>query len=413
MNRFILNMIKEKYFCGLDLGTQKMKMCMIQIDDPNKMELLGVYENKTHGYINGAVSDLGEFTESIHSTLKALSAKTGVKIKTIHLGLGGDLINIRESSTTIPLIDKGSKAIVRRDIKKVNNQARLLGIKVEEEILHDLPQVYEVDEMNSALNPLGLYGRKLGVASLMIVANSTRIRNIVKAVNQAGLEVEGVWYSSYVSSGVVLSEREKEEGCILVDIGSHMTNLLFFKDRVLKYVEKIELGGEEFTKSIAGRLSLPLDLAEEIKKSYANCMLDDNQGDEEILVKRESTFIPIKRNEIFEAIMPDVNELVESIKCGIVRFELKSDLHQGFVFVGGGSLLPGLIEKVGKDTHLPVKLGKMKIVTKKYLNHVALYSSVVGLAKEGVKQSFTHSNGHSNWATNISSHIADLYHEYF
>ena len=409
-------MIKEKYYCGIDLGTQKIKAGILKVKDPTDMELIGAYEHKSHGFKDNAVSDLAEFSECIHHTIHELTKKTGIKFRHVQLGLGGAMIETREINTVIPLIDRGNKIITRRDIKKLNNDARLLGIKIDEEILHDLPQYYKVDDVNSALNPIGLYGRKLGVHSLMIIINGNRIRNITKAVHQAGYDVANVFFSSYATSKVVLQDTEKKSGCILIDIGSQYTSVLVFFDGILRFLEKINIGGSNFTRNIADQINLPFDLAEEIKKSYAVASGFDERKDEEILVKREDAYIPVKKGAIYQAISPVIEEFVERIRAAIVLSGLKDRINNGMTIVGGGSLLPGCIERIGQAMNMPVKLGQVNLPSRKNLNHTALFSSVVGLAQSGFKKTVRYSissNGHSRWAKHFTNRVKDLYQEYF
>lgn len=409
-------MIKEKYYCGIDLGTQKIKAGILKVKDPTDMELIGAYEHKSHGFKDNAVSDLAEFSECIHHTIHELTKKTGIKFRHVQLGLGGAMIETREINTVIPLIDRGNKIITRRDIKKLNNDARLLGIKIDEEILHDLPQYYKVDDVNSALNPIGLYGRKLGVHSLMIIINGNRIRNITKAVHQAGYDVANVFFSSYATSKVVLQDTEKKGGCILIDIGSQYTSVLVFLDGILRFLEKINIGGSNFTRNIADQINLPFDLAEEIKKSYAVASGFDERKDEEILVKREDAYIPVKKGAIYQAISPVIEEFVERIRAAIVLSGLKDRINNGMTIVGGGSLLPGCIERIGQAMNMPVKLGQVNLPSRKNLNHTALFSSVVGLAQSGFKKTVRYSissNGHSHWAKHFTNRVKDLYQEYF
>ena len=304
----LVKMLGEKLYCGLDIGSQSIKTGVIKVQDPNKVEIMGVYESKIYGFKNGSVSDLGELTECIHKALQELTKKIGMKLRELQIGVGGELVESRVTSTVIPLIDRGSKIISNRDIKKVNHQACLLGIKMEEEILHDLPQNYSVDDNDSAVNPLGLYGRKLGVSSLMIITSLNRIHNISKAVQQAGFDVSNLFFSSFVSSKIVLEEDEIIDGCVLIDIGSSITSVLIFKRGILRNFSKIGLGGDNFTKAIAHRLNLPFDLAEEIKISYAGALSSDHHLDEEILVKRESSYIPFKREVIYQSIEPEIGK---------------------------------------------------------------------------------------------------------
>ena len=409
-------MMSDKYYCGVDIGTRKIKAGILRIKDPTDMELVGAYEHKSHGFKNNAVSDLTEFSECIHHTIYELTKKTGVKFKQVQLGIGGAMIETRQINTVIPLIDRGNKIITSRDVKKINNNARLLGIKIEEEILHDLPQYYRVDDINSALNPVGLYGRKLGVHSLMILVNGNCIRNITKAVQQAGYDVGNVFFSSYATAQVILSDTEKKGGCILIDIGSQYTSVLVFIDGILRFLEKIDIGGSNFTRNIADEIDLPFELAEEIKKSYAMASGFDEHRDEEILVKREDEYIPVKRGVICQAIHSEIEDLVGRIRAAVGRSGVKDQINNGITIIGGGSLLPGFIEKIGQAMNMPVKLGQVNLPLRKNLNHTALFSSVVGLAQSGFMKTFRYSivsNGHAHWTKRITNRVKDLYQEYF
>ena len=407
-------MIREKYYCGLDLGAQKIKAGILKVKDAAQMELIGIYEQKTAGFRDGAVSDLGELSDCIHATVHTLLQKTSLKLKEVQLGVGSELIEIREGGTTIPLVDRTSKIITRRDMKKVNDQARLLSLKMDEEILHDLPQQYLVDEVNKALNPGGLYGRKLGVQSLMIFANTNRIRNIMRAVHQAGYEVPNVFFTSYAAGEVALDDADRAQGRVLIDIGAMATSVLLFEDNILRRLKKIEIGGDTFPRGIAEQLNLPLDLAEEIKRSYAATLEAYHSSDEEILVKRDSAYKPVKGKDICAAIEPRIRELLENIRNVLREFGVLDDLETGIVMTGGGSLLTGLIERVSQATRHPARLARMNVASARSPGNAALFAGVVGLAKSGFKQSLRYAlspDGH--WRANLASRFRELYHEYF
>jgi len=152
-------------------------------------------------------------------------------------------------------LNRGSKIISGRDVKKLNKHARLIGIKVEEELLHDLPQCYQVDDVSQAMNPLGLYGRKLGVRSLLVLTNVNRFRNIIKAINQAGFEVANFYFSSYASAGISLTDADRQDGAALVDIGSKITSVLVFHEGILNDLR----GAGDWIVDLENRnLSLPI-----------------------------------------------------------------------------------------------------------------------------------------------------------
>lgn len=406
----------EKIFCGLDIGSHAMKVAFVKVKDLKNMELIGAYQNKTHGMKESSVSDLGELSECIHSTIYALTKKIGVKVKEVQLGLGGSFFDFRETNTVMPLIDKGNKVIARRDLKKINKQAQLLGMKIEEEIVHDLPKRYNIDEMQVALNPLGLHGRTLGVQSLLILGHSNRLRNIVKAVQQGGYEVANLFFTSYVAAQHSLSSQDMKGGCILIDIGSDVTSILIFKEGILQFLHKINLGGNTFTRSITNHLNLTFDLAEEIKKSYAVALSSAQYQDEEILVKKESSYMPIKKEVIYNSIEPEIENLVTGIQAAVKSSGCFQQINGGITMIGGGALLPGLIERIAQQTNMEVRLGKIHVNAKKQFGSSALFSPVVGLAQNGYKKTLSYSispNGHTHWAQFVADKVREMYQEYF
>ena len=406
--------IHTPYVCGLDIGSQTVKAALVQMQD-NGSELLGVFESKTNGFKEASVRDLGDLAECIHATVAGLSQSAGVKITEVYLGVGSGMVKASSGSAVIPLGDRGNKVITAKDISKVRTQARLLGANMDEMILHELPQMYRVDDINNALNPLGLYGRKLEVKTMLIVANNSLMNNLMTAVNQAGFDVPHIYFSSWAAAGVGLADEQKQKGCAYANVGATVTDVLIFHEGILQAFETLPLGGELVTRRIADDLDIALDLAEEIKKSYAFAIGHDSAGQEEILIKREEGYFPIKKERISQAIEPVVARQVEAILQGIRSSQFYECMNGGVILSGGGALLPGLAERIEQITTLPVKVGKIHMTAKR-LNNAPKFASSVGLALAGVEHSSQYassSNGHSPWSARVADKVRELYHEYF
>jgi len=411
LNRFS----SEKLFCGLDIGSQRLKASLVKARGTVGIQLLDVYESKTNGFKDASVSDLMELVESIQATMNGLMKKTETRVKEVALGVGGEVVTVHRNESTIPLVERGNKVITSFDIKKVNTQARLLGAKMDEEIIHDIPQVYKVDDVNIATNPLGLYGRKIEAETLLIVANGTRLQNIIKAVHQAGFEVLGPFFTSYAAADAVLGETEKANGSVLLDIGSRITTLMIYRDGILKYLMNIPWGGNDVTRRIAQDLNLSFDLAEDIKKSYAVALSTDKRNEEEILIKRDSAFIPIKCQEIYQSIDPEIVYLVQFIKDSLNASGLFNQINSGIYLIGGGALLPGLMERIEEGIQLTVSVGKFKSPSN-ICYGTASYAAAFGLAQLAASQSY-HSLSLMNTLkpteSSVVTKLKEIYHEYF
>ncbi|MDP8264940.1 MAG: cell division protein FtsA [Candidatus Aceula lacicola] len=408
-------MIKEKIYCGLDLGCQKIKASIMRAQKDH-VDLLGVSQLNTQGLTSSSVSDLRELCDCIHRILSGLAKKTGTKVKNINLGFGGRLIDSRESHVVVPLTDRGSKVITSFDLRKINRQTCLLGVDLDERLFHNFPTKYIIDGFNIATNPLGLYGRKIEANSLLLVAKNNLVNNMYKAVNQAGFEVLNVFFSSLSAAKVCLSSQQKKDGCLFISIGTEATDLLFFKDYLLKAVRIISWGGNHLTNEISGALGLPFDLAEDIKRSYA--VVPDRSSEQEegeILVKRDSGYIPIQRLDISKAICFSVKEFISQICEAIKSVEIGSHLSAGIVMSGGGSLLPGLLECIEKETKLSTHMGKVSVESRR-LSSPSVYAASIGLAQESRKDLLNNifsSNGNALVFKRFSNRVKEIYQEYF
>lgn len=407
--------IGEKYFCGLDIGSQTIKAGIIEPKEDRHFELHGVYEVKTGGFDGNSVSDLGELAASINDVLKGLFKNTGVKAKAVQLGLGGEIVRKRLSSAVMPLLDRGNKVISKKDIVKIKEQARLLGVKMDEVILHDFPQMYKVDDVNRAMNPVGLYGRKIEVETLVLAVNGTILKNLVKAVNQAGFEVDHVFFTTHAAAWTALDDFQRQQGCVFVDIGSGMTDIAVFASGQLRFLDSIPLGGNDVTRSIVDVLKIPMDMAEDIKKSYAAVRHHHSLVDEEILLKVDDGYLPVKKHLIVESIEPVVSDMLNMMKASLKRSGVSDRLAAGMVMSGGGSLLSGLAERFEEDLGISVRMAKIHFVSRQ-MHHAAKFLSAVGLAHAGFDKNFgllTKHHQASHWLKGSVERAKEIYEEYF
>jgi cell division protein FtsA len=410
------NFIGERYFCGLDIGLQTTKAALLTMDESHRPAIVDVYEFPTAGVKDMSVSDIDDLAECIHRTITGLSGKTGVKIRQLQLGLGGHLVTIHNSSAVIPLMDRGSKVIADSDVRKLKAQARLLGIDLEQILLHDCPQYYNIDGGNLAQNPVGLYGRKLEVRTLLVTAQNALVKNLIKAIDQAGYEVANTCLGTFMAGQVCLTDAQRQQGCFLANIGARRIELMVFKDQQLRYVQSIPMGGGDMTACIARKFNLAFDLAEEIKKSYACAMTgSESQSQEEILIRQETGYLPIQKKVISQAIEPAIIKTVDTLKEAVMASGFFEQVREGMVIIGGGGHLPGLPERIEQATGLSVQFGHVQRMLKGGSLSLS-YAVAIGLAQEGfyrLKGRRPSVNGHHHWARRLVNRVKELYQEYF
>ncbi len=390
IRRFLTQFLGDQFYCGLDIGTHKLKASLSRVADADTLELQAVNEVETRGLAGASINDIGEFSSCVSAVIDGIARRTKRKVRDIHLGLGGEFVDMRLSRALVPLVERGNKIVSEKDLRYARGQARMLGVRLEEEVLTDIVQQYKIDDVNIAFNPAGLYGRKLEVETLLVLANITRLRNLTKAVQQAGFEVNDIHFNGVAASDAMLDKRRRTEGCVFIDFGARTTMILVFKEGLLKHFRKVAVGGELLTQRIAAELNIPFVLAEDIKKSYGYVELPDTSPEagrgagEEILVKKEQVFVPVKRARITRAVEPDINTLIGHMRAAVTESGYEGQLKGGIVVVGGGALLAGVMERVEFEMRMPVTLGR----NIPGLNTAAVYCVSTSIAEAGYKKMF-------------------------
>lgn len=348
----------NSYICALDIGSSKIAAAVLEV---RGRRFANIYFETipSKGIQGGVVVDSIDLMGCVGKVLKGLRRKSGINIKYIYTDISGQDIITKHSNAIIPLAERGNKVITLSDIQKVNEQARILGSNLEEDIIHQIPFSYSIDSRDGIGNPLGLYSHRLESDLYLVCGRLSSIQSLSRVINQAGFEIKKLFFSGIATSHAVLSREPKEGLEIICDIGSDITEILVFKDGMLKDIEILEVGGDDLTKELEAQLKITYDLAEDVKRSYgAVSDLSRISEDKEILVKKENAYKPIKHKLVAEIINAKTKAICQKIKEAADK---KADLNlaNNFITVGRAILLEGFLETLENTLGIPVKLGRV------------------------------------------------------
>lgn len=369
--------------------------------------------NSSSGIRNGAIYDLGLLAESVALALNKLSLSSGNKIRPLYVSIAGPGIQSRHSAATIALSERSNKIITSGDISRVNHQAYCLGLNLEEQLLHQFPQEYAIDAKEKSLNPAGLYGHKLTADLLLVLALGADVANLAAAIDRAGFKAKAFVLSSYAASLSVVSEEEKRKGCVLLDIGFGAAHLLIFKDGILRGFEQCAIGSKSITEAIAEELELPYDSAENLKCAYGNVLADNVDPGQEVLVKKDQAYRPIKRRLVCAVIEQKLKRLFSGLGPRLAIYQKRFDLPCGIIVSGETAKLEGLLESLELNFHLAAHLAKIENAP---LNDIR-FAAAAGLVGYGVSQrpkmQFFKLSSYGNIFEKLIHKSGEIYHEYF
>ncbi|MDD4894825.1 MAG: cell division FtsA domain-containing protein, partial [Candidatus Omnitrophica bacterium] len=335
-------------------------------------------------------------------------------------------ITTKHSRAIIPLAERGNKVITQSDIQQVDEQARILGSSLEEEIIHRIPHNYAIDSNANILSPLGLYSHRLEVDLYLVCAKLSFVQGLSRAVSQAGYEIKSLFLSGLATSQVIFNKELKKGLTILCDIGSDITELLLFRDGVLKDVVILPVGGDDLTAQLEEKLKISFDLAEDVKVSWGSAgdysQLNNNK---EILLKQNNAYKPISQRLVSEILTPRSKLICQAIKDAVEKI-VPCDEIDNFVAVGRAVLLEGFLETLENNLGISVKLGRITnpniipwvnkdntISGQRYLTYITSLGIICQALYHPKPQNVSIYRPTSNPILNTVNKVKEIYQEYF
>jgi cell division protein FtsA len=354
----------DSYICVLDVGSSKIAACVARLKRKRIVDIF-CESIAVKGIRKGVIVDSVDLTDAIAEVVKKLKDISRINIRMIHANISGRHLITKHSHAVIPLTERGNKIITLGDIKKVNEQALLLGSHIDEEIIHYFPSKYTIDANETVVNPIGLYSHRLEVDLFLVCGKLAQIQTVTHVVNQAGFDIKTLFFSGLANAHIVFGTEPAKGINVICDIGSDVTELVFFRDGLLKTIVVLPAGGDELTQSLVDAFPIPRHLAEDIKLSYG--VIGDStqvRDDKEVLIKKDNSYQPVKQRVICQTITAAARNLCRQIKTAVEQEVNIADINK-FVVAGRGIFHDGLLELLESVIGLkiaPARVGNSEIL---------------------------------------------------
>jgi cell division protein FtsA len=295
---------------------------------------------------------------SITSALDAAELMSGSDIRSVSLVLSGANVESFNTNGQIAVTGRG-REITKEDIERVHEAARAVSISMDREILHVIPRSYTVDDQKGIRNPLHMTGVRLECGVHIITSSISTVQNMFKCVTRAGYKVEQSYLGILGCARTVLTNDEREHGCLLIDIGSGTTDFMVFSESEPFFTSAIPAGGSQITGDISIMLSIPIDAAEHLKQESGAAWTEAVDPDESIIVPGFGAREPVEldRRKLVSIIQPRVEEIFEMVNERIEKNGFKELIKAGVVLTGGSSLLPHIDDCARSVFGVPVRIG--------------------------------------------------------
>lgn len=352
-------MARTNIITGLDIGTSKVRTVVASSKrEDEKPKIIGVGEVPSNGMRKGIVVDIEEVTESIKKSVEQAELNSGVPIQRAYVGIGGNHISIRVNKGLVA-VSRADQEVSKEDISRVIDSASALSLPSNREILHVIPREFKVDDEEGIQDPLGMTGARLEVDALIIDGLTPYIKNLAKGVSNLGIKVDGLVLNVLAASQSVLNKRQKELGVLVLDLGGGTAGMAVYEEGKLLYAHILPVGTAHITSDIAIGLRTDTDLAENIKLQYGSALPSEIKKKEVINLSEldENEEGKVDKREVAKIIEARTQEIFDLVNRELKKIGKQRLLPAGVVLVGGGSLMPGIVEVAKKELGLPSQIG--------------------------------------------------------
>lgn len=298
-----------------------------------------------HGYIHNitdAAAIIGSIVDELNSKLQ------GLVIDRVYVGL--DCQSMR-SNLFKTKKDYGTEGIIleAEHIESLREEA-LKKSYSRQSVLKIASPCYYVDGKREN-NPKGVRCHLLEATYQLITVREEVERNLYEVFeNKLGLTVEEVLINPLAEAQVSLTREEMSIGCAYINIGGGTTSISLYRDKLLKALHILPLGGLNVTKDLTNLKLLEQD-AEAVKIGYGSVNLEVDKEERITAASANGTGDRVlHKYDVNRYIQARMEEITENIKALIQ--EIDPELMIAYlIFSGGATYLSGYIESLNLDVN--------------------------------------------------------------
>lgn len=342
---------------GLDIGTTKITTVIGELTE-GSIDIIGQGSVPSEGLKRGSVVNLERTVQAIRESVHRAERVAGVKVESAFVSVSGNHTKAI-TSHGLAAIRRGHE-ITDADVHRAIENAQAVPLDPNLEVLHTLPQEYEVDGQEGIKSPVGMHGVRLEVDVHIVAGTAGPLLNLRRCVQEAGLRVDGFVLHSLASGLATVDISEQSQSAIVIDMGGGTTDIGVFRRGNLAHSVSIPIGGDHVTADLAQILKIPMEEAEDVKRRYGAAVPEMADADLtlEITTGQGKTHA-LSAQELSRVIKPRIAEIF-----GLVRDEIDQTLGpvelvaQHVILTGGASKLRGIPEMARDRFRVPVRLGK-------------------------------------------------------
>lgn len=349
--------MEPKYIVAIEIGSSLIKGAVGVIDNNGILKVCAIEEREMLDCVRyGCIQNVEEVRACVAEIIASLETRANIaprKVKSVYVSLGGRSLMSYKRSLEIAFDEETE--ITADVINRLLDEAREEAL-VEKEIVDIVPMGFAVDNRQQT-NPIGTYGHNIKVSLNVIACRPQIIKNLNRVIEERlQLMVNDYVVRQMALAKLVLTPKDIQLGCALVDFGAETTTVSVYKSSVLQHLVTIPIGSRNITRDLM-TLSITEDTAEKVKCNKVNANPQETAG----IGGKSSIIDGIDDNEVNNYVQYRVGEIVANIveQINTSGFKASELSGGGIVVVGRGAKLYGFNSLLETNSSLKVRSGML------------------------------------------------------
>ena len=339
-------MEKNQYIVALEIGSSKIVGAIAEKTSAGYLSVKHLQEERHLNSVRyGIVQNVENIKSSVNRILKNLEGMVDGRITQVYMGVSGRSLHsmLSEVNRSVGTTEPITKELIDRII----HDATSTPIR-NYETVDIVPRAYYVDKVETP-NPVGQFGSSIKIKVNFIVAKPSLKLNLNRVMS-FGVPVKDYIVTPLAVAEQILSESDRELGCMLVDMGAETTTVTIYKNKALIYLSTLPLGGRNLTRDVMTGKNVLEETAENVKKNINN-PLDPANVSNVVIEGVNST-------EAANYISARTGEIIANINQQLAYAGISSNDIQSIVLIGGSAHIGGLQQKIEETIKVKVRKGQ-------------------------------------------------------
>lgn len=347
---------KSDFVTGLDVGTENVRAVIGTLKD-GKLAVYGYNEGKNAGMRKGVPANLNGPARSIDIMLGEAERMGDYDVRSAYVSINGSQILSTKTEGMIAVAATTEHEIDENDLDRVEDVAVTGRISANRDVLDVIPLEYAIDGQAGIKDPLGMSGARLEMRANVISALTPNCDNLRKATEHAEVTASRLVPSVVAAAKAVLTEKQKENGVAVIDMGAATTSVAVYEEGDLQYVGVVPAGSNNITNDLAILLAIDPDMAEEIKTRFVTGDFNSEKSPVIKIGKDKTHERNFDRKEVDAVVKARLEEIFTEIRKKLKSAKYDQRLPEGVVLTGGGARMRDIELFAKKALEASVKIG--------------------------------------------------------